>query len=269
MSDRIRIRATVNSIARRGEMDELVNEIGSYTDEALSNFMTHQGLKRIFLEESMYTTVTELLLERLRVQKEIGEKYNQFTWFGTPTTVIEGGAGDGYYRHFQLGSIFWTPTGGAHEVHGAIRDKYASFGWERSYLGYPETDELSTHTPGGEVRYSNFRGGSINWSPSRGAYLDLLIDVRTELHQLGGWVYASGQGFTPNHRVDLYADGLIRRTAALPLGWVPTKVDGRFSDFVYDARMWSGQFDSVTIRAVDAATGEFATGITDAFIHRP
>lgn len=51
--------------------------------------------------------------------------------------------GVGRYNHFQGGSIYWTPGTGAHEVHGLIRDRWASLGWERnSQLGYPITDEF-------------------------------------------------------------------------------------------------------------------------------
>lgn len=30
-----------------------------------------------------------------------------------------------------------------HEVHGAIRDKWASLGYERGLLGYPISDEMN------------------------------------------------------------------------------------------------------------------------------
>jgi uncharacterized protein with LGFP repeats len=43
--------------------------------------------------------------------------------------------GTGAFNHFQHGSIYWSPTTGACAVAGAIRDKWASLGWERSYLG--------------------------------------------------------------------------------------------------------------------------------------
>ena len=49
--------------------------------------------------------------------------------------------GRGRFNHFEGGSIYWTPQTHAHEVHGAIRDKWASMGWERSRLGYPIGDE--------------------------------------------------------------------------------------------------------------------------------
>ena len=52
--------------------------------------------------------------------------------------------GIGRYNHFQGGSIYWTPSTWAHEVHGLIRDRWASLGWERNpQLGYPITDELT------------------------------------------------------------------------------------------------------------------------------
>ena len=76
--------------------------------------------------------------------------------------------GIGRYNHFQGGSIYWTQQTGAHEVHGAIKDKWASLGWERSYLGYPISDEQVT--PDGRGRVSHFQGGSIYWYPDRGAY---------------------------------------------------------------------------------------------------
>lgn len=76
--------------------------------------------------------------------------------------------GRGRYNHFEGGSIYWTPETGAHEVHGAIRGKWSSMGWERSLLGYPLTDE--TATPDGRGRYNHFEGGSVYWSPETGAH---------------------------------------------------------------------------------------------------
>ena len=80
---------------------------------------------------------------------------------GTPDGV-------GRFNHFEGGSIYWTPKTGAWEVHGLIRDKWASMGWERSFLGYPVTDE--TKTPDGVGRYNHFQGGSIYWTPKTGAW---------------------------------------------------------------------------------------------------
>jgi hypothetical protein len=76
--------------------------------------------------------------------------------------------GVGRYNHFQDASIFWTPRTGAHEVHGMIRQRWAELGWERSYLGYPTTDEIRMGDAA-DHRYSNFEHGSIMWTPQTGA----------------------------------------------------------------------------------------------------
>lgn len=90
-------------------------------------------------------------------------------WLGpntTPITTCPDGVGS--FQHFANGSIYYHPSTGAHEVHGLIRARWASLGWERSFLGYPLTDE--TATPDTIGRYNHFQGGSIYWSPSTGAW---------------------------------------------------------------------------------------------------
>ncbi|MDI2129835.1 PQQ-dependent sugar dehydrogenase [Yinghuangia seranimata] len=103
----------------------------------------------------------------------IFEKYAALGWdssiLGFPLTDETGTPdGVGRYNHFELGSIYWTPSTNAHEVHGAIRTRWAELGWEKSYLKYPITDEFSI--PGG--RRSNFQGGSISWNASTGQTTD-------------------------------------------------------------------------------------------------
>lgn len=80
--------------------------------------------------------------------------------------------GVGRYNHFQGGSIYWTTATGAHEVHGAIRELWASMGWERSLLGYPVTSELATAD--GIGRFVDFQRGQIAWSPQLGAAVSAL-----------------------------------------------------------------------------------------------
>jgi uncharacterized protein with LGFP repeats len=74
--------------------------------------------------------------------------------------------GRGRYNHFQGGSIYWTPETDAHEVHGAIRQKWGQMGWEHSFLGYPVSDEMTP--PSGSGRLSRFQRGAIHWTPERG-----------------------------------------------------------------------------------------------------
>ncbi|MFN2557654.1 MAG: galactose oxidase-like domain-containing protein [Nitriliruptorales bacterium] len=90
--------------------------------------------------------------------------------------------GVGRFNHFQGGSIYWTPATGAHEVHGAIRDKWSLLGWEESILGFPLTDETST--PDGVGRFNHFQGGSIYWTPATGAH-EVHGDIHTRWSQLG------------------------------------------------------------------------------------
>ncbi len=49
-------------------------------------------------------------------------------------------------------------------MHGAIRELWASMGFERSKLHYPVSDEMDM--PGG--RLSRFEGGEIRWTPTGG-----------------------------------------------------------------------------------------------------
>lgn len=73
----------------------------------------------------------------------------------------------GYYRHYQGGSIFYTPKTGARVVRGAIREKYAALEWQKGFLRYPTTDELTASD--GIGAFSHFMGGVIYWSPATGA----------------------------------------------------------------------------------------------------
>src|SRR3954447_20174668 len=107
------------------------------------------------------------------LQKQIDDKYAALggaaSFLGAPTTEETATPdGKGVYRHFEGGSIYWTPETGAHEVHGWIRQKWSDLGWERSFLGYPLTDE--TATPDGRGRYNHFQGGSVYWAAATGAF---------------------------------------------------------------------------------------------------
>lgn len=77
----------------------------------------------------------------------IGDLYNALGgpggFLGNPTT-FETGCPDGIgrYNHFDLGSVYYTPTTGAHEVHGVIHDGWAGQGWETGKWGYPISNEI-------------------------------------------------------------------------------------------------------------------------------
>jgi uncharacterized protein with LGFP repeats len=89
----------------------------------------------------------------------------------------------GHYRHFQNGSIYWSPETGAWEVHGFILGKWAELGWEFGILGYPVSDEIVAED--GIGRYSHFQRGSIYWTPDTGAW-EVHGHILTKWNDLGG-----------------------------------------------------------------------------------
>jgi len=126
---------------------------------------------------------------------EIRDRYNALGGpngpLGFPTTG-EGVTGDGVgrFNHFQGGTIIWGPSTGAHDVRGAIRDRWAQLGWERSGLGYPTTGEGVTGD--GVGRFNHFQGGTIIWGPATGAW-DIRGAIRDRWGQLGS--ERSGLGY--------------------------------------------------------------------------
>lgn len=93
--------------------------------------------------------------------------------------------GIGFYQHFAGGSVYWSPSSGAHEVHGLIRQKWSALGWERSFLGYPTTDESVGRDARHEGRYNHFTGGSVFWHPTTGAF-EVHGAIRQKYLELGG-----------------------------------------------------------------------------------
>jgi hypothetical protein len=82
--------------------------------------------------------------------------------------------GKGFFRNFQHGVIYWHPALGAHEVHGAILDKWTALGRERSFLGYPMSDQRQGRDPARAGHYSHFQRGSIYWHPRAGVQIATL-----------------------------------------------------------------------------------------------
>lgn len=86
-------------------------------------------------------------------------------------------------QHFEGGSIYWSQPTGAHEVHGNIRDKWKTMGWENSFLGFPVTDE--TATPDGYGRFNFFEGGAIYYHPHLGTFA--VPKMIAEVWKKQGW----------------------------------------------------------------------------------
>ncbi|MGZ3630290.1 MAG: LGFP repeat-containing protein [Ktedonobacteraceae bacterium] len=130
--------------------------------------------------------------------------------------------GVGRFRHYQNGSIYSTPQTAPHEVHGRIRDKWSSLGWERSFLGYPMTDE--TGTPDGVGRFNHFQDGSIYWTP------------QTDAHEVHGLIHEKWASL-----------GFERSSLGYPTSDELAAPDGvgRVSNFQRGSIYWSNQTGAV------------------------
>jgi hypothetical protein len=89
------------------------------------------------------------------------------------------------------------------------------------------------------------------------------VHVNTQRHQLGGWITATIDGFSPLTTAHWFADDLVGR-GPLALGFINVDVNGH-GQSIYDARFWPNQVNAATIRVVDQLTGMTATGESSAF----
>ncbi len=103
-----------------------------------------------------------------------------------PPTGAEGPVGDGRgaRRRYTGGNIYWTPSTGAHEVHGAILTEYDRLNGPFGGLKYPTSDELGSAD--GRARYSSFEGGRIYFVRSTGRSWTLSNSFVFKYESLGG-----------------------------------------------------------------------------------
>ncbi|GAB3708926.1 M15 family metallopeptidase [Mariniluteicoccus flavus] len=117
---------------------------------------------------------------------------------GLPTTDEFAGNDGGRSRlNFFAGpgfdaSIVWTPSTGAHEVRGAIRERWHTVGAEGGALGAPTSDEFE----GQRARVNRFERGLIIWTPASGAHpvLGALLDEYARRGWEGGDLGAPTSG---------------------------------------------------------------------------
>jgi len=85
---------------------------------------------------------------------------------GYPTMDEGDAANGGKWQAFQNGRIYWSPSAGAHWVHGAILSQFVNLGSEWT-LGYPTTEELAAANGG---RWQQFQNRLMLWHPNTGAH---------------------------------------------------------------------------------------------------
>ena len=90
-------------------------------------------------------------------------------------------------RHqiFEGGIAYWRPGGRVSFIHGSILSAWAAFGWERSWLGLPTSNETAS-TKGGV--FQRFEHGVGYWSPATGAQ----FVGEPVLSAWGGYGYQTG-----------------------------------------------------------------------------
>lgn len=90
-------------------------------------------------------------------------------FLGYPETdVVDVGDGRGRVTRFEGGYIYYTSSTGAHEVHGALWDRYHANGGPTGYLRYPHSDVRAISD--GRGKFSEFERGRIYWMPGGGAF---------------------------------------------------------------------------------------------------
>jgi uncharacterized protein with LGFP repeats len=161
----------------------------------------------------------------------IDDKYTQLGgsqgFLGQPTSselITPNGLGS--YRHYQGGSIYWNhalPV--AFEVHGLIREKWASLGWENSFLGFPKTDEHDV--AGGRGRSNTFEHGAIAWTPATGA------------HEIHGEIFGRWSG---SNREDGLGFPLTDELST------PGNRGGRYNHFENGSIYWTSQTGAHEVR---------------------
>mgnify|MGYP006171679927 CR=1 FL=1 len=99
-------------------------------------------MSKLKIDPTLVRTELNLeLLQNLQIyQHPITLKYQALGgpggWLGPNTTPINKCPdGVGSYQHYANGSIYYHPSTGAHEVHGLIRARWQSLGWESSATG--------------------------------------------------------------------------------------------------------------------------------------
>lgn len=123
------------------------------------------------------------------------------SFLGYPTSG-ELRADNGVFQRFQGGTLYWSAATGAHSVSGAFYSYWAARGWERSFLRYPTSQEITTSTG----VYQNFEGGTLTWSRRDGIVRQSKVTYAncTDVwNTIGSPLYADQQGYSR----DLDRDG--------------------------------------------------------------
>lgn len=243
----------------------------------LNGSYTQVGIGVVVSGGSIWVTqVFRRPLGSFPVYGAIGDTWPSLRGILADPVTAEYGVPGGRAQGFMGGAMYWSPSTGAREVHGAIMGRYERLGGAFSPLGLPATDELAAAD--GNGRMSHFQRGSVYWSPASDAHFvwgairdswagkgwergTLGYPVTDELvapdnagrlqHFQGGSVYWTG--WTGAREVR----GAIRAawaSSGWELGWLGYPVSdeyddtgGRRSDFERGSLIWNASSGQVTV----------------------
>jgi hypothetical protein len=101
---------------------------------------------------------------------------------------------DGYYQFFNGYGIWWSQQTGAHEVHGAILNKWKDMNFEFGGIGFPITDEKRVpYTTNG--RYNQFQNGYLVASPGGVYSTPILLEYDVVVKFKSIYIYDDKDGF--------------------------------------------------------------------------
>lgn len=143
----------------------------------------------------------------------------------------------GCFQRFERGSIYWSPTTGAHWIRGRIRDRWGSVNWEYGPLGYPTSDEFCGLRDGGCAQ--RFQHGLIYWTPGTDAHV--VWGAIEDAYAAQGWETGDLRYPTGGEFCGLRDGGCGQRFQGGMIYWSPRTgahvVKGRILD-EYAARRW-------------------------------
>lgn len=103
-----------------------------------------------------------------------GEIRNKYNAMGGPASFLnfpkspeyQNPGATGFRSEFVNGSLYWSPSTGAHPVTLLYMAKWAQHNWETGFMGYPTNDEIGNND--GQGSHQEFQGTGTYWHPLAG-----------------------------------------------------------------------------------------------------
>jgi uncharacterized protein with LGFP repeats len=131
---------------------------------------------------------------------------------GSSVSLLED-AGTGFRKRYRGCDIYYSEATGAHEVHGAIREKYRLFGEADGSLGLPTSDEQDAQDAKAlgdqKGRFNKFEHGAIYWSPRTGSKAIYRPDHLRKWASTGGEIGPLGYPVADTHAYGSHGSDLL------------------------------------------------------------